>query len=371
MREALKAAAEVIVYIPKQGAKATATATAFTATAKYGGSRGSDLEIAVVANPENGFDATVYLNTEAIETFEGLATVGDLMAAGSAWVDFDGDATDALEAAAGLKLAGGADGVATNEDFATFLDASELVEWDVMALPIKGEGSENLALLNSAVTTIKYLRKTANKYRALVLSGIAADYPGVINVTDGIVLNDDTVLTPEQVTAWVAGADAAAGATRSNTYRAYPGAKRIATGRNTTQREEAVKKGEYVFTYNNDGEVVAQYDINTLTTFEPPMSDNTWRKNRIRRTMDAFANAIVSNFPPNKYDNTPKGWDAMEGVGASLLAAYEGAGAIRDVDYGADFKVDRSKSADDVTYFNVWIRPVDSAEKLYFTITTQ
>ena len=47
------------------------------------------------------------------------------------------------------------------------------------------------------------------------------------------------------------------------------------------------------------------------------------------------------------------------------------AGAITDVDYDNDFLVDRDASHGDETFFNVGLQPVDSAEKLYFTISTR
>ena len=54
----------------------------------------------------------------------------------------------------------------------------------------------------------------------------------------------------------------------------------------------------------------------------------------------------------------------MEGIGKTILKQYEEAGAIKNVDYDGDFLVDR-------TFFNVGLEPVDSAEKLYFTVSTR
>lgn len=66
----------------------------------------------------------------------------------------------------------------------------------------------------------------------------------------------------------------------------------------------------------------------------------------------------------------------MEGIGATLLKLYGpksegGVGAIRNIDYDTDFKVDRENSHGDEVFFLVGIQPVDSAEKLFFTITTR
>ena len=113
-----------------------------------------------------------------------------------------------------------------------------------------------------------------------------------------------------------------------------------------------------------------EYDINSLVTYEDK-KDVSYRKNRVIRVHDTFQDAIKLNFPPNKYDNTPTGWDIMDGIGKTVLRQFEDAGAIDDVDYDADFSVDREASVDDETYFNVGLHAVDSAEKLYFTIKTR
>ena len=60
----------------------------------------------------------------------------------------------------------------------------------------------------------------------------------------------------------------------------------------------------------------------------------------------------------------------MEGVGKSILKQFEDVGAITNVDYDADFLVDREASYGDMTYFDVNLQPVDSAEKLFFTVHT-
>ena len=115
---------------------------------------------------------------------------------------------------------------------------------------------------------------------------------------------------------------------------------------------------------------MADYDINSLATFAHG-KDKTYRKNRVIRVLDSFAEALQLNFPPNKYDNSPTGWDIMEGVGRAIMKQFADAGAISNVDYDNDFLVDRQQSYGDETFFNVGLQPVDSAEKLFFTIATR
>ena len=132
----------------------------------------------------------------------------------------------------------------------------------------------------------------------------------------------------------------------------------------------AIDNGEFFFSVSEAGAVVVEYDINSLTTFADG-KDKTYRKNRVIRVFDTFAEALQLNFPPNKYDNSPTGWDIMEGIGRTILKQFEDAGAIKNVDYDNDFLVDRGESKGDETFFSVGLEPVDSAEKLYFTISTR
>ena len=121
---------------------------------------------------------------------------------------------------------------------------------------------------------------------------------------------------------------------------------------------------------NDDNKIVVEYDINSLITFADK-KDKSYRKNRIIRVFDTFQEAVQLNFPPNKFDNNSNGWEIMEGIGKTILRQFEDAGAIKNVSYDEDFLVDRETSINDETYFNIGLQAVDSAEKLYFTITTR
>ena len=69
IREALKNAGEVIVYIPNQGEKAKATSGGLTVTAMYGGVLGNSIKVSVVTNPVEGFDVTVYLGVNVVSKY--------------------------------------------------------------------------------------------------------------------------------------------------------------------------------------------------------------------------------------------------------------------------------------------------------------
>ena len=385
INEALKGAATVKAYIINKGTKATAAITikeatvdpeaaavVLTATAKYGGTKGNSLTVKSVANTTNGFDVTIYLGTEAVESFNGLSTASDLIAAGSEYIDFTCTATgEALAAFAGTSLTGGTDGSATNTDIANMLDRVESEKWSTMAFPLTDS-----ALQTAVISKIEYLRETIGKSVQAVLpnaAASAADYEGIINLVNGVVLEDGTTLTAAQATAWVAAVTAGADETMSNTYRVYPGADTVNGVLSNEAIEAAIGNGQMCFSYNDDGAPQIEYDINSLHTFTTDRPKQ-YSKNKIIRIIDSLCDTIRGTFPPNVFPNNTLGWDRMDSLGKTILQRYDengGNGCIRDVDYDNDFKVDRERSSGDSVYVDVAITPVDAAEKLYFTVLTR
>ena len=362
IREAFKNASTVIVYIAKAGTKATGTGGGLSAQAKYGGSRGNALSYSVAANPVAGFDVSVYLDGSTVEAFEGVTNVSALV--DSKYITFTASEGTSLEAVAGVSLTGGTDGTAANSDIAAFLDDMESVNFNTLAFPVTEE-----SLLAACVTKIKYLRENVGRGVKAVVPDYKADYEGIINVTNSVIINGVT-LSDAQATAWVAGADASASNVQSNTHKIYVGAESVANAKTHEQAVAAIQNGEFFFSYSENGDVIVEFDINSLTSFTD-RKDKSYSKNRVLRVFDSFAESIRLNFPPNKYSNNENGWDIMDGMGRSILKQFFDAGAIRNVDYDSDFAVVRGESKGDSTYFNVGLQPVDSAEKLYFTVKTR
>ncbi len=369
IREAFKKAQKVIVYRLTGGVKATAVAGLLTATAVYEGTRGNSLKLVIENNPIAGFDVYVYLDTTVVFEQIGAATVGDLKE--NEWITWSGEAASAISATAGTALAGGTDTAQINSDVTSFLDSSEVVVWNTMCFPFEDE-----TLQTALKTKIKYFREDVGKNVSAVAPGFEAGFDGIIGVDNGVILGDGTEISATQACAWVAAADAAATNTQSNTYLAYDGAADVLGKKTHAQAIDAINKGLLFFSAIN-GSVVVEYDINTLIDFNPPKSKD-YRKNRVRRVLDTFNDSLQLNFPPNKFDNaeesefsTKPGWNCMESVGKQLLISFRDAGAIKDVDLDADFLVDRAASIGDETYFNIGLAPVDSAEKLYFTVRTR
>ncbi len=365
IREAFKNASKVLVYIPKEGTKATAknaSAPELTATAKYGGTRGNALTVTVAAYPVDGFDVTVSLAGNTAAYYEGLSTVDDLIAQDCEYVTFTG--SGALAAIAAMNLTGGTDATAQNDDLTTFMDTWEKVKFNTVAMPVTDSS------MKAAIKTkIKYLRESMGRGVQAVVPDFPADYEGIISIKNGYAIDDDK-LSAAEATAWVAGASAGASYVESLTYDAVDGATDLVDALTHEEYVDAINKGHFAFSISEENKVIVEYDINSLTSFKQP-KDETYRKNRVVRVMDTFQESIQLNFPPNKYANDSDGWDIMEGVGKSILKQFAEAGAITDVDYDNDFLVDRDASYGDKTYFNVNLKPVDSAEKLFFTTHTR
>ncbi len=382
-REALIGAATVIAYIINDGTKATKTitvtaahdddpATEVTATAKYKGTRGNDLKVVCAANADSTFEVSILLGTETMEVFTGLTTIATLVDVDSKYIDFtSSDGTATLAAFASQSLAGGTTTTPVTADFTNFLDAAENIKCNAIAIP-----TSDSSLIVSAIAKAKYMRDTQGKTVIIVVAGATAaqaNYEGVINVVNNYKIGDETVALID-ATGYVAGITAGADELTSNTAVVHEAATEIVGALANEQAEAAILDGKFFFSYNNDGNVSVEYDINSLHTFTSKRPKD-YRKNKIIRVFDAISDTIRGTFPPNLFQNSKLGWDRVDGLGQVLLKMYSddegGEGAITEVDYSNDFLVDREKSEGDSMFINVGIKPVDMAEKLYFQVNTR
>lgn len=336
------------------------------ATAKSGGTRGNALTVTIDENPVRGYDVIVHLDGDKVNQYDNVETVEELIEFNNAYITFEGSGD--LGAVAGTNLEGGTDKDVTNGDISKFIDLWESVRFDTVCFPFDGEQYDSLKA--TAIAKVKFLRDTLGKgVQVVIPNAYKPDYEGVINVTNSVEV-DGIELTTAEACAWVAGATAGASNVESLTYRPYEDATKVVGPKTNEQAINAVNNGEFFFTMSEQEEVVVMYDINSLVTLANK-KDKTYRKNRVLRVYDTFQAEVENRFAPNQFSNVESGWDIMEGIGKTILTQFEDAGAIFNVDYDSDFKVDRTISKDDETYFNVGLQAADSAEKLYFTITTR
>lgn len=363
VRLAFENAVKVHVYIIAGGTKAKVTKDSLTITAKYGGKRGNDITVTSTANVDGGYDISLYLAGELMETFTGVTTIEELAAKESQYADFSGEGD--LTAFSGAVLEGGNPAENMNSSFTAFLDAVEKVKCNTVLIPVSEE-----SLAAAAASKVKYLRTKVGKTVQFVFAGHAGDDIGIINVINSFHLYDKD-LSVVDAAAWMAGATAAATKSQSNTYKVVANATAVVGELTNEQAEEAILAGKLFFSVSDDtGEVIVEYDINSLV-HPSSTQDDSYKKNRVIRVLDSFADDLKATIKPNQFDNEPKGWEKMLQLGKLLMQQYEEDSAIKNVNLDADFTIDQSRSKGDATYFNVALQPVDSAEKLYYSISTQ
>lgn len=358
IREAFKRAKTLLAYrVNTGGTKATKTVGGITATAKYPGTRGNDIKVAVLTNPDGGFDVVTYL--DGVEMDNQTVTAISGLAAND-YVVFSG--TGDISAAAATALTGGADGTASGTTYSAYLTAVEVENFNVIGYP--GDDTATKALF---VSFVKRLREDEGKKIVCVLENQAADYEGVINVKNGVILEDGTTLTAAQAVAWVTGASAAAEMNQSLTNTAYDGAVDAATKYTKSQYEAAVKNGEFVF-YGENQKARVLTDINSLTTFTSAKTSD-FTSNRLIRVLDSWANDVARIFGASYIGlitNNDTGRQLFKADLVSLALQYQQIEAISNFD-SADITIEQGNGKRDVVV-NCQLQPNDSMEKLYMTV---
>jgi len=200
-----------------------------------------------------------------------------------------------------------------------------------------------------------------------VLPNYKGDYEGLINVKNGVILDDGMVIPAEKAVAWVAGASAAAEVWESLTNTAYDDAVGADIKYSKTEYKQAVQNGEFVFYTDTDCARVLT-DINCLTTFGLTKTED-WTSNRLVRVLDGWANDVAKAYGETylgKQNNNPAGRDLFKADVVNLGAQYEAREAITDFK-ADDVVISQGAGKRDVVAECV-IQPVDSMEKLYMTV---
>lgn len=358
LREALKQAATVLLYRVGSGAKATVTEGPLTATALYGGTRGNDINIVSKANVNaaGSFDVETYIAGRLIDT-QTAKKIADLKPNRIVTFAGTGDLT-----AFSVALSGGSNTAATAQDYMTYFEKVQVYDFNTMALPVADE-----AIKAAGASFIKRMRDEEGKKSQLVVAGYSADSEGVINVKNGVILADGTTISAEQATAWVAGAEAAAGVATSLTYKKYDGAVDVTQRFINSEIIDALQKGEFLFTEKR-GEAVIEQDINSLSTFTTEKGKD-FCKNRVLRVLDDIANNSKKTFEDNfigKVNNDQDGREMFQADRIAYFDSLQAAGAITEF-AAEDIEVLPGTEKDSIL-LNVAVKPVDAMEKLYMTV---
>ncbi|RRJ62403.1 phage tail sheath protein [Paenibacillus oralis] len=363
---AISHANKVLIYrLGATGAtKASAAIGNLTATAKYGGLRGNDLQIAIQSNIDlpGTFTVNTILDGETVASQ--VAATADQVVSND-FVDFAG--TGALAATAGTPLENGTAGTGGMGEWTDAFTAFESETFNVLGIPTDDSSVKQLA-----VAFTKRLREDeGKKFQTVLYNYPQSDYEGVISLKNSVVTSDGLTVDPIYLLWEIAAMEAAANVNESLTYAIISNAVDTNPRYSNSQIIDALQNGELVLTASN-GVVRIEQDINTLTTYTVDRS-KAFSKNRVVRTLDAIANDLKSNFETNfigKVNNDADGRNLYKASVIAYLDTLQGLGAIQNFDSQNDIDVLPGNDADSVIA-NLAIQPTDSMEKLYMTVTVR
>ena len=215
-------------------------------------------------------------------------------------------------------------------------------------------------------TFVKRLRDDEGKKIVGVLHNYKGDNIGLINVKNGVVLNDGTTVTGDKAVAWVSGASAGAEINESLTNTAYDDAVDVDIKYTKSQFEAAIQAGEFVF-YADYGKARVLTDINSLTSFGGGVTED-WTSNRVIRVLDGWANDVARIFGDSyigKVTNSDTGRQLFKADLVSLALQYQDIDAISDF-VSEDITIQQGNGKRDVAVDSA-LKPNDSMEKLYMT----
>ena len=361
LKETLKRAAVVLLGRVGGGTKASASSDALTVNALYAGTGGNNINIVVKGDPDDDtvYHVLTYLNGVEKDS-QSIKNLKDLVP--NKLVSFTGEGNPIV---ATVALTGGTSNAPIAADYLDFFSKIQLFDFNTLALPVADE-TVKLAGTNF----IKRLRDEEGRKCQVVVAGYAADNESVINVKNGVILSDGTVIDAVKATGWVAGATASAGVAQSLTYTAYDGAVDVSPRYVDSDIIAALKAGEFVFTEKR-GTAVVEQDINSLLTYGAEKS-KAFSKNRVLRVLDDVANNTKQTFEDFYIGKVNNDVDGRELFKANRIAYFDSlvaSGAIEAFSPD-DINVVAGNDKDSI-YVEVAVTPIDAMEKLYMLVVVQ
>lgn len=358
LRQCLMHCYKLLVWrIDKGGTKAAATLGDLTVAAKYAGTKGNDIQVAILVNG-TAFDVATYVGQSEVDR-QTVAEIEDL--APNDWVAFAG--TGELAANAGTPLSGGTNGTVSNTNYMDYLEAMKTRDWQTMGIP-----SADAALPAIVAEYIKGQRDNAGKkVQAVVYNNNTADHEGIISCKQGYRTETEEI-TPVNFVAWVTGATAGAAVNQSLCYKTLSGATSIIGDLPEDELAEEITKGWFLLSKRVDGVIVVLDDLNTFVSTTPDKSE-AFGNNRVVRVLDEIGNTTRLTFEKHfigEVDNTENGRDTFKAQLLANFSTLQDLSAIQNfVAEDIEIQVGSKKNA---VVVNGYIQPVDSMKKLYMTI---
>lgn len=341
------------------GSEAKATIGSLTATAKYKGVRGNDIQIIIEkdVDVDKGYIVTTKFGKTTV--CEQRATKGSDLKDNPVVVFNASD--EELTTTAGLKLTGGENGTTLAESHSRYLE--EIEKYDFNVIGYAGVDPTIKLLYKEFMRRMR--EDEGVKFQLVVynMETAKANHKGLINVKNSVT----DVENEASAVYWVTGQEAGCPINRSLTNKLYGGEYKINTKYKKREAEQAIKSG-YFFFYERNKEVRVLEDINSFTEFTLYQNVD-FSKNQVIRVLDQRAKDIAIIF--NKYylgkvQNNEDGrigfWNELVKHAETLSAL----GAIEDYD-SKDSTVEKGHEKDTIIVHD-YLMPVMAMQKLYMTI---
>lgn len=387
----------IVRVLPAAAAKATVTISPLVCTAKYKGTRGNDIKVAIVGDPD-ALDSAVYyrvwvrtfvddvlMDEQTVGTFIAASDPGNVqptvaMLQNNAWVDFSG--TGNLAVAAATALVGGADGGASTGD--TDPDGNAIVQptaseyaavLDTLVRPLLF----NILICESRLATAKDLFVSfiqdmgANEGKYCQVVTGYKDTQTILNqeyaifIANGYTKTDGSIIDAQNACFWLGGAEAGCPYNASLTYAYHMSAADCYPRLSSSQMVAYTQAGVLCF-LDNYGQISVCSDIDNLHSFTKDRGYSL-SKNRIIRTLQTILNSIYEISHKSiigAVDNNPDGRSELRAALIQFLKSVESARGIQNFTGGdeSELAVSPGAKADEVIVDFV-IQPVDSVEKIY------
>lgn len=328
------------------------------ATARYPGTRGNALSIAVTANEKSGepalYDVATCLDGTEVDRQKGVKEVGELT--DNDFVTWKSGGS--LSLTPSLPLSGGKNGTVADKDYQTYLEQAERYSFHAMGCM---ESKSAVTDLFAAFT--RRMREEVGKKFQTVLFRCSADYEGVVSLQNGTEGDSDsTALIP-----WVVGVIGGTAVNQSATNLTYDGEYAADCDYTQTALEEKLREGHFVL-HQVDDTVRVLRDINSLVTVTAEKSAD-FSGNQTVRVLDQIANDIGVLFGKKYLGKIPNDAAGRVSLWNDIVQHHrqlETLRAIEDFDSAA-VTVERGESKRSVVVTD-YVTPVSAMEQLYMTV---
>lgn len=350
-----------VAYLYRLGNGGTKAANDY-ATAKYAGTRGNDLKVAIATNVDdnNYYDISLYMESVLVDLqhvtgMEGLVDNG--------YVKWNRTAAIAVEA--GQPLTGGTSPIPTNADYQIYLDLIEGYNFNAIGCP-----SNDLAVKLLFTAFTKRLRDEQGvKFQCVTYNSNAnSDYEGVVDILNPVKGED---VDEWSLVWWVTGVVAGTAVNKSATNKVYDGEFVVDVNNTQTQLEKGVRGGKYMLhrvTTGVGSDIRVLQDINSLVNVTLEKGED-FKSNQTIRVIDQIGNDIAVTFNTKYSGIVPNDPDGRISLWADIVHHHQELQVIRAIENfnGDDVKVEQGETKKAVVVTDL-VTPVNAMAQLYMSV---